>query len=100
MPHFTSHLTLPRSAKDLDTGESSAEHLLILGQYVGTATGYELDGPGIESRWKQRLFANVQTCPDAHLGSCTMGTGSFPGVKAAGAWRCPPAQSRVEVKKE
>jgi hypothetical protein len=44
-------------------------------------TGYGLDGPGIESRWGARFSAPVQTCPGAHPASCTMGTGSFRGVK-------------------
>jgi hypothetical protein len=50
------------------------------GSSVGIATGYGLDGPGIESRWG--IF---RTCPDrawAHPASCTMGTGSFPGVES------------------
>jgi len=50
------------------------------GSSVGIATDYELDGPGIESRWG-RDFPPVQTGPGAHPASCTMGTGSFPGVK-------------------
>ena len=29
-----------------------------------------------------RFSAPLQTGPEAHLGSCTMGTGSFPGVKS------------------
>jgi hypothetical protein len=41
---------------------------------------YGLDGPGIESRW-MRDFPPVQTGPPVHPASCTMGTGSFPGVK-------------------
>jgi len=49
---------------------------------VGIATGYGLDGPGIESRWGARFSAPVQTGPGAHPASCTMGTGSFPGVKS------------------
>ena len=49
---------------------------------VGIATGYGLDGPGIESRWETRLFAPVQTGPGAHPASCTMGTRSFPAVKS------------------
>ena len=57
---------------------------------VGIATRYGLDGPGIESRWGARFSAPVQTGPGAHPTSYTMGTGSFPGGKAAGAWRCPP----------
>jgi hypothetical protein len=48
---------------------------------VGIATGYELDGPGIESRWRARFSAPVQTGPWTHPASCTMGTGSFPGVE-------------------
>jgi hypothetical protein len=42
---------------------------------------YGLDGPGIESRWRARFSAPVQTGPEAHPASCTIGTGSFPGVK-------------------
>ena len=48
---------------------------------LGIATGYGLDGPGIESRWGARFSAPVQTGPGAHPASCTMGTGSFSGVK-------------------
>jgi hypothetical protein len=48
---------------------------------VGIATGYGLDGPGIESRWGARFSAPVQTGPGAHPASCTMGTGSVSGVK-------------------
>jgi hypothetical protein len=29
-----------------------------------------------------RFFASVQTGPGAHPASCTMGTGSFPGIKS------------------
>jgi len=46
------------------------------------ATGYGLDGPGIESRWGARFSAPVQTGPEAHQASCKMGIGSFPGVKS------------------
>jgi len=49
---------------------------------VGIATGYGLDGPGIESRWGARFSSPVQTGPRAHPASCTMGTRSFPGVKS------------------
>ena len=48
---------------------------------VGIATRYGLDGPGIESRWGARFSTPVQTGPGAHPASCTMGTGSFLGVK-------------------
>jgi len=49
---------------------------------VGIATGYRLDGPGIEFRRGPRFSAPVQTGPGAHPASCTRGTGSFPGVKS------------------
>ena len=49
---------------------------------VGISTGYVLDSAGIESRWGSRFSAPVQTGPGAHPASCTMGTGSFPGVKS------------------
>jgi hypothetical protein len=51
---------------------------------VVTATRYGLDGPGIESRGAT-FSTPVQTGPVAHPAPCTMGTGSSPGVKAAGA---------------
>ena len=51
------------------------------GSVVGIETGYGLDGPGIESRWRARFSASVQTGPGAHPASRTMGTGSFLGVK-------------------
>jgi hypothetical protein len=51
------------------------------GSTVGTATAYVLDGQGIESRWGARFSAAVQTGPEAHPASCTMGTGSFPGIR-------------------
>ena len=51
------------------------------GNVVGIVTGYGLNGPGIESQWGARFYAPVQTGPGAHLASCTMGTGSFPGRK-------------------
>jgi hypothetical protein len=50
------------------------------GSVVGRATGYGLDGPGIEFRWGTRFSTPVHTGPGAHPSSCTVGTGSFPGV--------------------
>ena len=49
---------------------------------VSIATGYGLERPGIDSRWGLRFSALVQTGPGAHPASCTMCTGSFPGVKS------------------
>jgi hypothetical protein len=64
---------------------------------VGIATRYELDGPGIESRWGQD-FRHVQTGPGAYPASCTMGTGSFPGVKRPGHSVNHPPPSSADVK--
>ena len=44
------------------------------------ATDYGLDGPG-SNPGGDEIFPPVQTRPGAHPASCTMGTGSFPGVK-------------------
>jgi hypothetical protein len=44
---------------------------------VGIATGYGLDGQGIESRWGRDFFVPVHTGPGAHPASYTMGTGSL-----------------------
>ena len=52
------------------------------GSSVGIATGYGLDGPGIESRWWARFSAPVQTGVEAHPASCTISTRSFPGVNS------------------
>jgi len=52
------------------------------GSVVGIATGLGVEGPGIESRWGARFSAPFQTGPGPHPASCTMGTGSFPGVKS------------------
>jgi hypothetical protein len=51
---------------------------------VGIATGYGLDGPGIESRWGARFSAPVLWVPPSFLYD---GYRVFPGGKAAGQWR-------------
>ena len=55
------------------------------GGSVGIANRYGLDGPGIESRWRRDFPGTLQTGPAFHPASCTMGTGSFPGVKSGRA---------------
>ena len=52
------------------------------GSSVGIATGYGLDGPGMESRGAG-FYATVHTGPGALSAFCTMGTGSFVGVKCS-----------------
>ena len=66
---------------------------------VGIATRYGLDGPGIESRWGPRFSAPVQPGPGAYPASCTMCTGSFPGVKRPGRGADHPPHLSAEVMK-
>jgi hypothetical protein len=47
-----------------------------------------------------RFFAHVQTGPGAHPISCTMGIGSFPGVKRPGRVADHPPSPRAEVENE
>ena len=44
-------------------------------KWAGIATRYELDSPGIESRWGARFSAPVQTGLGAYPASYTIGTG-------------------------
>jgi len=62
------------------------------------ATSYGLEGPGIESPVGAKFSAPVQTGPEAHPDSCTMGTGSFLGVKRPGCDADPSTPSSAEVK--
>ena len=55
------------------------------GSSVGIATELRAGRSGIESRWG-RDFPPFQSGLGAHPASCTMGTGSFPGIEATGAW--------------
>jgi hypothetical protein len=52
-----------------------------LGSSVGMVTDYGLGGLEIKSRWGARFSAPVQSGPGAHPASCTVGTGSFLGIK-------------------
>jgi hypothetical protein len=64
---------------------------------VGIATEYGLEIPGIESRIWTRYIANVQTGPVANPASCSMGTGTLPGVKRPERGADQPTPSRAEV---
>ena len=44
------------------------------GRSVGIATGYGLDGPGIEFLWRERFSVPVQTSSVPHLASYSMDT--------------------------
>jgi hypothetical protein len=75
-------LSALRTGPPLPPGNIPGTHFCCgPGSSVGIATDYGLVGPGIESRCG-RDFPPVQTGPGAHPTSCTMGTGSFPGVKS------------------
>ena len=52
------------------------------GSVVAIATGYGAGRSGDRIPMGARFSAPVQTGPRAHPASCTMGTGSFPGVKS------------------
>ena len=51
---------------------------------VGIVTHYGLDGPGIESRWRTRIFAPLQTGNRTHPPSYTIDTRFFPWAKQPG----------------
>ena len=58
--------------------------------------GYGLEGPGIESRWGE-IFRRPDR-PGAHPASCTIGSGSFPGVESGrGPLLVPRSKNRVEL---
>jgi hypothetical protein len=52
------------------------------GSSVGIATGYGLDVSGDRISVGARFSAPVQNGPGAHPASCTIGTGSCPGVES------------------
>jgi hypothetical protein len=55
-------------------------------------------GSGNRIPVKARFFAPVQTGPGAHPTSCTIGTGTFPGVKRPGRGVDHPPPSIADVK--
>ena len=71
------------------------------GSSVGIATGYGLNGPGIESRWGGEIF---RTCPDRPWGPPSLlynGYRVFPGGKELpGRDADPSPPSSAVVKKE
>jgi len=71
------------------------------GSIVRIATGYGLDGPGIESQWGARLF---RTCPDQPWGPPSLlynGYRVFPGRKERPAHDADPSPpSSAVVMKE
>jgi len=68
------------------------------GSSGGTATRYGLERSRDRIPVGVRFSVPVQTDPGAHPASCTMGTGSFPGVKWSGRGVDRPPRSSAEVK--
>jgi len=64
---------------------------------VGIETRYELDGLGIESRWRRDFSHPSRPALGAHPASYTMRTGSFSGVKRPGRGVDHPPPSSTEV---
>jgi hypothetical protein len=73
-------------------------HRTLMHTGVGIAPRCGLGGPGIESQWWARFSTPVQTGSEDHPASCTIGTGSFPGVKRPGRGVDHPPTSTTEVK--
>jgi len=67
---------------------------------VGIATRYGLDISGDRIPVEARFSAPAQTGPGAHPASCTMGTGSFPGVNWPGREVDHPPPLAPRLKKE
>ena len=80
----TCNVTLRRVRKTIVALEKaiSITHYGGPGSSVGIATGYGAGRSGDRIPVEARFSAPVQTGPGAHPDSCTMGTGSFSGVKS------------------
>jgi hypothetical protein len=79
-------LVPPRLSRPASEATEISNHFVFIlqimcgtGSSICIATGYRLDGPGIESRWGSKFSALVQTDPGAHPASCTMAPCFFRG---------------------
>ena len=63
---------------------------------------YRLDGPGIESPWRRKFSAPVQTCPGAHPPFYTTGSAYLPSLKRSGCGvdHTPPSSADVKERVE
>jgi hypothetical protein len=76
---------MPHSV-DPDIYYTNHIHLNEPGSSVGIATGYGLDGPGIESRWWGRDFSHTSRPALGPTHLLYNGYRVCPGGKAAGSW--------------
>ena len=82
------------SATDINKWE------VVRGSSVGTAARYGLDGRGSNPGRGARFSTPAQSGRRAHPASCTMGTGSLPGLKRPGRGVDHPPSSSAEVKRK
>ena len=83
-----------------NSGTCQKNFVLVRDSVVGIATGYRLEGPGIESQLEATFSAPLQTGPGIHPASCRMITESFPGIKRPGRGvdHPPPLSTEIEEK--
>ena len=68
---------------------------------VGIVALYQLDGPGILSRWGARFYVLIHSCRRAHPASYRIGIGSVPpGVKRSRRGVDHPSHVASRLKKE
>jgi hypothetical protein len=84
-------------------GRSTTKYTPVLVHVMPEFKGRDSDSLRVERSGDRipvvtRFFAPIQTGPEAHPASCTMGIGPFPGVKAARAWRSPTPISAEVMK--
>jgi hypothetical protein len=81
--HYKKQMVNAAQGNNLFNRENNAKHINTSGpgSSVGIATKLWAGQSGDRIPVGARFSAPVQTGPGAHPSSCTMGTGSFPGVK-------------------
>ena len=86
------HLVIPIEVferNDMDVFLFSKIVWVASRQELFSRCGYSLRAKRTSGRipMEARFSAHIQTSPGAHSAFCKWVLGSFPGVKAAGAWR-------------